>query len=112
MTKNQRLSSKEIYDQMMILWRKRKRHYASMANQLTCTMYEIFGDFPPGISQKGRDCLKLTNDIEADLIRLDHKLMALHGGFIPISAVSKFEQGNEIEGITAIASYTRDMMGL
>lgn len=94
-----------MLDLMMMMWETDKHHHTMMAGQLSGMVYEMFDDPPPGTPASERRHLKLTNDIEAELIRLEGKPMALHSGFGPIVFATSLAPGNEGEALKAIAAF-------
>ena len=47
-------------------------------------LYEMFGEPSSGLDAKGRGLLRTINNLEAELIRLEHKFMALNSSLSAI----------------------------
>ena len=102
-------SKEELLKRMQGVWETDRHHYQMMAGQLSGMVYELFGDSPGTMPLRDRRLLKIANDLEAELIRLENKAMAMSSGFTPLIVVTRIEDGSERQALEAIAEYAIDL---
>lgn len=78
------MTADDVIAAVQLMWTADQHQAMQPADMMVSMLYETFGEPSPGLDAKGRGLLRSINNLEAELIRLEHKFMALHSSLTAI----------------------------
>jgi len=78
------MTADDVFAAVQLMWTSDEHQSMQPTDMLVSMLYETFGEPSPGLDAKGRGLLRSINNLDAELIRLEHRFMALNSSFSAI----------------------------
>jgi hypothetical protein len=85
MTEQTPLAAQDIYSIMWSMWEADATHHSLMVQHMVDTLHEVFDDPPNRMRQRERNLLKKINELEAEILQLESKMMIMGSGLSSLS---------------------------